>query len=564
VLKNYLILIFCLPGWICSQDKTDPGRVFYQMHYKPGDWITYANTRFVSTIAVGFNKVFIGTGGGILRYDAIKNQFDYPLTTSNGMLDNDVQVVAWEQRTDYIWAATRTGLQYYDPLSRQFRTAPYFELGMNSRQEVLSIGFDMQNIWIHTPDKFYITTYSLFGCQPSEPPKGEVVWFGALALRKTALPNIFTSNESGYTYYPAEKVFADRDFRKYPVRYYVTDAMSNLWIGTAGAGLWRASSISGLARPLMYGPAMSSVTGMAFDGDKLWLGGSLESLSWDDQALRTYSAVTVWDQAEDRFDYYESGMRNGFRAERVTVIFSDDQNIWIGTEEGLIRNIKNTTYWATYGVFSGLYHSHILSLAAHNKRLFAGTAQGLNYLMPIDKKYAVQKVEIPALFNCAIYKIIVYDDVIWLGTSNGIYAIDEKNKTWFHYNGQGFKVGPDTYLREEIRGMAENDSLIFFAHAKGICHYHKTRAVWESIPVNTDFLSAGINDAKADAYNLWIATNDGVLRWILAKRKWIYYSFKDGLADPQVYCMLTDGDYIWFGTRKGVTQFFWNSTDRTE
>ncbi len=240
-------------------------------------------------------------------------------------------------------------------------------------------------------------------------------------------------------------------------------------------------------------------------------------------------------------------------------MLADSLHVWIGTGKGLIQKTKKQDYWTTYGPYSGLYHPSVYSLARHQNKMFIGTRQGLNYAIPGKNNYDIYKVEIPELFNLTVYKMLSEGPVLWLGTNNGIYSIDESRKQWFHYSAYGFKVGATAYTREEIRGIAENDSFIFFAANNNVVSLHKTNREWLSIPVNIDFLSAGINDAQADNVNLWIATNSGVLRLHLKKRKWFFYSSRDGLGDDTVYSILIDGDYVWFGNRHGVTQFYWNA-----
>ncbi|NUM80517.1 hypothetical protein HUU42_06885 [bacterium] len=560
-MKNYFIifLIAMTAGHnVDGQVKQDAGQVFYQQNYRPGDWITFSGNRFVTSIAVSHNKAYIGTEGGVLRYDYVKKQWEYPLTTSNGMLDNVVYRVGYDQRTDYVWIATKSGLQFYNPYSQQFTAATYAQIGIDPNETILSIGFDQSNAWLQTAKTFYTTNGTILNVTRGTPPQNGIRWFGNASQLIDRLPNIFTNSESGYQFYSSELNFVDREFRKFPLSCYAFDPFGNIWIGSYGAGAWFANSVSNLAEPLKYGLAMEDVTAMAFDNAAMWFGGYAQPLI-QNSLFNEYSAITEWNQETDQFTYYESGFQRGLKADKVTALLIDSHNVWIGTEEGLIRKSKSMDYWSTFGAYSGLFHPHIYALAKQDNRLFIGSEEGLNFASIVDKDYVIQRVDIPELRNLAVFKILISDNVLWLGTDNGIYAIDQNEKRWYHYDAYGFSAGATTYLRQYVRGIAEDDSAIYFASQKNIVRYGKKSKQWESIPLNPDFIESGINDAACDDRNLWIATNSGILRFVKNKRKWIYYSSQDGLAADIVKSILIDGDYVWFGTEKGVTQFYWNA-----
>lgn len=542
-----------------AQDQTDRGKIFYQMVYRPGDWITYGNMRFVYCLSIGHHQVFAGTSGGVIRYHPIKKQYDYPLTTSNGLLDNDCRVVGFDSRSGYLWIATQKGLHFWDPYSQRMTAANYSEIGLSIDEIVISIGFGNDGqIWIQTAKGFYVSYGNLRLFSKNDPSTHRIQWNGRLHLQQQKLPNLFAASTDGYYYDAGERAFVDRDFNRFPISYFCHDASGLLWIGTMGAGMWYAETFSNLMRPLTYGLFTSSVTAMIFDEESLISVGSLITSAglYDPQRL---SGLTVWNQTQDRFEHVLSSYRNQTRFDESTCLYADSLYLWVGTEQGLFQKDKRSNSWTSFGTANGLSHTAVLSVLPVQDKVFIGTRQGLNYGLKGKKNYEFYKVEIPELFNLTIYRMLNENPILWLGTNNGIYAIDQSRKSWYHFSAYGFPIGATTLLKEEIRGIAENDSLLFFASSVNVVSLNKTSRQWQSIPVQVSFLAQGINDAKADNDNLWIATNSGVLRYWLPRRKWYYYSTRDGLADDVCYSILIDGDYVWFGTRFGLTQFYWNA-----
>jgi hypothetical protein len=55
-----------------------------------------------------------------------------------------------------------------------------------------------------------------------------------------------------------------------------------------------------------------------------------------------------------------------------------------------------------------------------------------------------------------------------------------------------------------------------------------------------------------------------MLKYTRSSRSWRTFTTEDGLIDNHVNAILLDGDYIWFGTDRGITQFYWNDPNRVD
>ena len=61
-----------------------------------------------------------------------------------------------------------------------------------------------------------------------------------------------------------------------------------------------------------------------------------------------------------------------------------------------------------------------------------------------------------------------------------------------------------------------------------------------------------------------MATEDGVYKYDLHGQRWRHFGVRDGLVGSRVYDILLDGDYVWFGTNRGLTRFYWNNPYRAD
>ena len=72
---------------------------------------------------------------------------------------------------------------------------------------------------------------------------------------------------------------------------------------------------------------------------------------------------------------------------------------------------------------------------------------------------------------------------------------------------------------------------------------------------------ATVNKLVVDQTILWIATDDGVIRFDIGSQKSTKLTMDDGLPSQRVSTVAYDDQYVWFGTNKGLVRY--RKTDRT-
>src|ERR1039457_4361227 len=72
---------------------------------------------------------------------------------------------------------------------------------------------------------------------------------------------------------------------------------------------------------------------------------------------------------------------------------------------------------------------------------------------------------------------------------------------------------------------------------------------------------ATVNKLVVDQNILWIATDDGVIRFETGSQRSTKLTMDDGLPSQRVSTVAFDDQYVWFGTNKGLVRY--RKTDRT-
>ncbi|MHB8876815.1 MAG: ligand-binding sensor domain-containing protein [Myxococcaceae bacterium] len=85
---------------------------------------------------------------------------------------------------------------------------------------------------------------------------------------------------------------------------------------------------------------------------------------------------------------------------------------------------------------------------------------------------------------------------------------------------------------------------------------HQSRERWSVFPAG-----ATVNKLAADGLTLWIATDDGVIRFDTGSRRSSKLTMDDGLPSQAVTSVSVDEHFVWFGTNKGLVRY--RKLDRT-
>ena len=363
-----LCLSMLLPTAVCA------GRPFYD----PGDWVSYTNLSFVTSIAGDDETVYVGTTGGVARYDRYADQWRTPLTVSDGLLDNQVKDVLIDPNTNDVWFKTDAGYSVLWPKSDTWSEALF-------------------------PPEF----------------QGE----GGSDLG--SLPDLLMP--FGYAF-SAEGYITDPVLRRYPVTDYWADNWGNLWVGTWGLGVGKADLRTRRLEMHPLGLKQDNVNAVAISGNRLWFGGT-------DQG-----GITLYDRGAQTWRYFEAGFIPRLKSDQVLAIVPGDRYVWFGTTYGLSRYDPPQDAWLTYTVFDTLQADEVTALEKDGDALWIGTVSGVSRLiMKTGKK---ENVHEPSLKFRRVNSIAASGGYVWVATVAGVFRYEHATGLWDRFDaGESSLVG---------------------------------------------------------------------------------------------------------------------------
>lgn len=118
--------------------------------YSPGDWVTYLNSRTITSISDGDQYIYFGTTNGIIRYNLLRREWADPINKSNGMDDDFIYSVAVDRDNGIVWMSTPSGLSRLEEYNELISNISTVQLNLFHRERISSIGFNSNSMWLAT------------------------------------------------------------------------------------------------------------------------------------------------------------------------------------------------------------------------------------------------------------------------------------------------------------------------------------------------------------------------------------------------------------------------------
>ncbi|MFC2083913.1 two-component regulator propeller domain-containing protein [Bacteroidota bacterium] len=302
-----------------------------------------------------FNNLWIGTyRGGLNLYDRNENKFTAYLNRlddKNSLSNNHIRVIKEDYKGN-LWIGTyKGGLNFYNRTTKKFTFYKDSSSNSVSFNQIQAIFIDQKNIcWVGT--------------------------FGG-GLNKLDLNKFYETGETVFKkYYAAPQIPNSlSDNRIYSI---FEDDPDSLWIGTFGGGLNRFDKINetfksyrnNINNPMSLSDDRVLVIFQDSEGD-LWIGthgGGLNKFDKENEVFNRYSSTS------------------GINSKVIYGILEDEKkNIWISTDNGLIKHnilTNNTTYYDLTDGLQSMEYSGGAYFKSQSGEMFFGGINGLNYFFP--------------------------------------------------------------------------------------------------------------------------------------------------------------------------------------
>jgi ligand-binding sensor domain-containing protein/two-component sensor histidine kinase len=277
--------------------------------------------------------------------------------------------------------------------------------------------------------------------------------------------------------------------------------------------------------------------------------------------------LNKFDSRLNHFIRINNLVTNGFFPYNIfSIIENDKESLWLGTDRGLVKFLKNKNQFFNYGISSTNLNNSINTLYKDNDGIiWVGTVAGVYQFNPaINKfyKYKPLSSEFNGIVNVEINSITKdKTGCLWIGSAGlGILLIENNSVNALSHSSSNIS----SLSSDHITTIAEdNMGIIWVGTTEGginkIDRKENKFIHYKHDPFNSNSLSYSTIRAIYEDYDgtLWIGTLEGGLNRLDRKRN-LYSHFKN---NPQIASSLSDNTVtsifrtkrgeLWIGTWGG-------------
>jgi ligand-binding sensor domain-containing protein/signal transduction histidine kinase/DNA-binding response OmpR family regulator len=563
-------------------------------------------------------KLWVGTYNGLNCYDPVTNTFTRYLHTKTNHTISSNAIWSIKEIGNEMWFGTSKGLTIYNKKTSQFTSVFHSDTDAStlpSNNLITILKSKKGDIWIGTTkglcqlisrknEKFVFKNHPLNAVDQlnvqaiTEDASGNL-WVGTKnkgLLKFDKKANAFVSFLSNEKY---NEINSD-------IRSLAIDNQGSLWIG-AYDGIYilgKDNSVQKINNS-NNSNGIDKVKSVFMDQKgSVWIG-------------CYYKGVNIWDISNVNFsNYNQNSKKIPMSFDVVSSIIADkNHNIYFGTEGGGItiynKNTETTSYinsksgqtvkndiksmcladdilWigtfskglSAYNINSkriednriasdlntSLKESGVYSIKAEgNGVIWIGTfGKGLIRYNTILKTFQVigNDTAKPNFLTNSIVRTILVDQKkgVWIGTQNGLNFIPLSNSASNNYSIKHYFFDSASLSGDDILTLFQDSQKRIWVgtKAKGLHYFDGKKFKKINLRVGNTVITSIHSILEDDDKNLWISTNQGIIKYSTTQKTVVIYDQKDGLASNEFNdnsALKLDSNKFYFGSPSGATYF---------
>ncbi len=532
-----LLLIQITTFSLQAQDISDNPVRFYDL----GDWLSYKNCNFPSSLSEGREYIYFGTNGGIVLYHKYGKYWEAPYTVSDGLADDFILAVLYNKDTGVLWASHRAGVSYLLP------TADRWE-NINKDFLINRLGADEKGVWGLDEYGQIHEIKTNFGDINSNSVRRENIVWGPSYL--DGVPDFSDYFIDGPYQFLPDGVIIDNELREFSLDLFFVDSNQDIYGGARNLGMILGDENVKNLRVHQVGPMQNHINAIAMSENYLWMSGNITDPAYKKNGISCYNLY------DGEWTYYENYFISKLVTDQVFDIQYNKNELWIGTNQGIsIFNTKKNQ-WDRITVHDGLQDENIWTIGLEDSIAWIGTPFGLHMVYLPGKK--VKKVQLSSLnYRTKIFKIVVGVENIWVGTDNGLYGINRKNHFVSHFGMMGEKIDLNAAVAGQCSAIGVSNFLVLVRLGNSFYQYNKQKNEFQFNTKISIIDNRFVYDIKIVYPYVWLGTDNGAI--LIDMNNFIpeIYKKNDGLSGKHVFRIIPDGEWIWFATEKGLTKYNW-------
>jgi hypothetical protein len=407
-------------------------------------------SNYIFDITAAQDWIYVGTSGGIHRYDPRMKVWKLPLTKFNGLSQNEVNVVA-PFISDCFFSYYLGGGGYYNTFKQEVS-----EISGLPPTRAGGIAIDADGAYfLYENEAYHCFAASKIASEFKGPlPIGVNIYYPSIP----EYPPLYAGND--FLSIKDGTMIRDNAFFEYPITCIIEDKKNDItsydkWIGTAGKGLFYSKNGTAFWDWIPQGPMSAPIWDIKSWDNKVAV---IHGDNTDDASHRGISFI---DPVTFKWSYWNIKDLNMMNPEeQINCILPDSNDLWLGTNLRLLR--YHDDGWSSYDA--------------------------------IDSVHTIK----------SITQLVIHKNTVWVGTTNGLYAF---------YNGEFNYIPLDNLVAQEIIDLDIGPKYLFVTTLRSVSIRELETGKWYDLSSSNLKIPANVTKIIADENEAWFLANGKAVRW---------------------------------------------------
>ncbi len=511
------------------------------------DWTLYRQTDEINSITEGYNYVYFATeNAGILRFQIYQNRFVEPITIAQGLSDNQILAVHFDQSTRILWAASEYFIDYSYNAEGDWFHINLTETGLNRGAFIKRIGSSENYIWLNAESSFLkLDKISgiVMGLLPF-PDEDEIIW-SSKRERYLEIPNTLNNYIIMDGWIINDNRFID-PFGKIvtPTTFYF-GRNNEVYFGMEDGTIFNGDIQMETFYPFSFGLNSTDITAFT-KNDKLWMVG------------RNYfdgEGITKYYSHQNYFEHINFENTINLRSQPFYYVIETDKEVWFGGNSAISIYNKKEDYWREITEINGISNGRITSMVEDTSSIWVGTTRGLVKISKTNKHN--EKIDFGNLLSLRrINDLKIVKGNLWIATESYLLIYDQKNNLLIDFKqfGNTENIDKRKNIITGFSSLYQNDNSIYVSTPVGIFKYNIPDEYWTLAAEPSAYAGSRVNDFVVVNGYCFMGTSNGIWQINLddGNSQLYDYPFIGSVQD-----MYIQGNTLLIGSDNGLIKYLW-------
>jgi len=511
------------------------------------DWILYRQTGSINSITEGYSFAYIATeNAGILRFHLYQDQFDEPITTAQGLSDNQIYAVYFDYTTGILWVASEDYIDYSYNAKGNWFHLDLNNAGLHRDALVRQIGSSQNYIWINAGSSYLKldkVSGIVMGILPL-PDEDDINW-GSEREKYFELPNTLKNYFVTEGWIMNNNQFIDQFGKMIEPTTFYFGKNSNVYIGLEDGTIFIGDDQMEILYPYKFGLNSTNITAFTKDED-YWIVGEYGYES---------EGITRHNLHSNEFQYIDFENEVNLNPKSFYSVIETNNEVWFGGKSIISIHNKKKDYWKEINEANGIPDGIITAMAEDTSSIWIGSTRGLAKISKINQ-HAEQLDFGKSLGLRRINDLENVDGNIWIATDHYllIYSTDKKSLFDFKRFGNTKLIKDRESIFTGFTDLYQIDSEIYVSTQNGILKYNIQDDYWMVVVEPSAYKGSKVNNLIVRGGYCFLGTDRGIWQINIADGNSQLYDFS---FIGSVQDMYIQDSALLIGSKNGLIKYLW-------